>query len=557
MKRRRGISVEKHGPQTSRNSGQGVLATDQSPTSKGEVFPKSSDCWFRPFISLVSNGWIGIVFLLVCWQPLELGFYMDDWAVQAGAPRHGAPFSAQRLQYLLEIDPSRPGAAVTRVPLTSVLGDHPALWQLAMLLTNILVAFGMFRAVQAIAGKEPIWIRSAVLGSALLWLLLPWSTSSQFWTIILSTSICLAGFAWMIFRLARPASTTNTELILWGLAYLWMCLSYEAFYGQFIAVLLICLGLAVLKKITVRAVLRISICLGTAQAVAVGWFFISTRTTSSQRTPGWGSATRALRILPMLPIRMLTSMPESSRIFSFMFLVLVFLSLWILWRSRRKWTDKRVVLGSAIVVLACVVGAVGSVFTFSAGGRLFVGMGVENRSFLFVSFWMVFLLALALTVLLRFAGDYSRWALVALAVACGLMLGWAHTSRALEWRAAWIEQRQILRDVPVKQLKAVEPDAAVLLINHLDIDGAPVFAAKWDINNALPLTYPELQGRQITLYGKWDGVMTWDGNHLGYAGQQPVAITRAVYIWSPAARSFQRAAGPFRVTQDLQVHFLH
>jgi hypothetical protein len=180
-------------------------------------------------------------------------------------------------------------------------------------------------------------------------------------------------------------------------------------------------------------------------------------------------------------------------------------------------------------------------------------LGVDNRNFVLLSFWLVLLAGLGAVTVLRFAESRWRAILAAMALVCGLILGLAHTLRAEEWATAWARQQQILRSAPVERLLAVETNSAVVLVSPLTVNGAPIFAAPWDINSALPLTYPVLENRQITVYSKWGGPMVWDGKRLSYLGQAPLATTTDVYLWIPADSSFRRAAGPFRISQDLRV----
>ena len=119
--------------------------------------------------SRIVKYWMYAVVLFVCWQPLELGFYMDDWAIQADLATHGAAFSKTRLRSTLRVDPTRPGSAVARFVLSSLFGDRPVLWQLAMLLASGLVSVFLARASEAITAspRSPI-----ALAFTLSWLIL-------------------------------------------------------------------------------------------------------------------------------------------------------------------------------------------------------------------------------------------------------------------------------------------------------------------------------------------------------------------------------------------------
>ncbi len=184
------------------------------------------------------------------------------------------------------------------------------------------------------------------------------------------------------------------------------------------------------------------------------------------------------------------------------------------------------------------------------------GVGVENRTFVLVSFWLVLLIAAAALAILRLAEPRQRRVLAWLGLTCGVIVGVAHTARTLDWANAWTQQQEILRNAPVDRMQAMEADADVLMLNPLTVNGAPIFAAPWDINHALPLTYPTLQNRRIIIYNPWVGPLDWDGNRLAYGGQTPLATTRHLYIWTPLARSFRRVDRPVQIGQDLSVHDL-
>ena len=212
-----------------------------------------------------------------------------------------------------------------------------------------------------------------------------------------------------------------------------------------------------------------------------------------------------------------------------------------------------------LIVGACAFGAGLSVVSFSLGARPLLGLGVENRTFVLVSFWVILLAALSALIVLKCADAvWRRRVLVSMAFACGILLGVAQNGSPglWIWAAAWTQQNHILQSAPVEQLRPAAPGATVVLINPLSVNGAPIFAAPWDINHALVLTYPVLENHPITVYSSWSGPMNWDGDRLMYSGQIPVAYTRNVYLWIPAESAFRRADRPFQIGQDLKVRDL-
>ncbi len=125
----------------------------------------------------------------------------------------------------------------------------------------------------------------------------------------------------------------------------------------------------------------------------------------------------------------------------------------------------------------------------------------------------------------------------------GLCLAVGQVLRAGDWVTAWSLQNRILAEAPAADLKRTESDATIILVNPREVNGVPVFAASWDINNAIPWAYPFLRQnvpqrltaltladvmadarkysrrRRIIVYNPFEGPMKWDGIHLFYAGQ--------------------------------------
>jgi hypothetical protein len=503
--------------------------------------------------SSITKVWLGFVLLLVIWQPLKLGFYMDDWPVVAGAAHQGSAFSGKRFHYIVGVDPSRPGLVLPRFVLSSLLGDNAFSWQSAMLLANIAVAVCIASAARAITGIGSRWAALA-FGSA--WLLLPWSTSNQFWTVLLPVELLVALYALLLASAIRKQPQSIAVFLIQALTYFWICTGYEVFYGQFVAVALVASGLLVLRRLEMRTAVSSVISLGAAQVLALLWYFESQKLMGSPRSieHNWieTAETNLVGIIPQMAI----SMEEMRWQLCLAILTLIIFSGSMLWRSRRKWGATRNIYGAALIVIAAPVGAVLSVVCLSMGGRPFSGLGADNRTFILISFWLVLLITIAGMVVDRFLNSTWRRILIGMALASGVCLGAAHTFRTLDWADAWSRQKEILKAVPVEQMSKTEPDASIILINTLTIKGAPIFAASWDINTALPLSYPVLEGHRITIYSAWLGPMSWDGEQLRYDVKHPIAKTRNVYLWTPVDHSFHRAMHPFEIETDLRIRFL-
>ncbi len=183
--------------------------------------------------------------------------------------------------------------------------------------------------------------KPVALGVGLLWLLLPWSTSSQFWTVLMPVELVAALFAYLMTRVFGRDSNTFMSSIIDAVIYLFICLSYEAFYGQFGAIVLVCIGLAVLGRMRPRAVIFNLMSLGAAQALAIGWYFRSATATTAQKgiNPGWTKL--ALNNLSRIVPEMIVSISETAWALGAGLLGLLACAGWILWRSRRRWAGGR------------------------------------------------------------------------------------------------------------------------------------------------------------------------------------------------------------------------
>jgi len=169
------------------------------------------------------------------------------------------------------------------------------------------------------------------------------------------------------------------------------------------------------------------------------------------------------------------------------------------------------------------------------------------------NFWLIVAGAVLTTFTMERLSGAPRLVFALAVAGLGLCLAVGQVLRASDWVTAWSLQKKILAEAPVSDLKRTEPDARIILVNPREVNGAPVFAASWDINNAIPWAYPFLRSRRIIVYNPWEGPMKWDGSQLSYAGQPPLETAVAPYLWRPSDMSFWRPVGPFVINQNLTV----
>lgn len=498
--------------------------------------------------------WAALVAACVAWQPLVLGFYLDDWDLWVNGSTKGSPFSWTRLVFMNFTNPVRPGCLPGRFLGSSLFGAHPLLWQGALLLVNCLVAISIVAAARAVIQVRTPAGRTITAAAGLCWLLLPWNAAARFWSALLPNTLMIAMLGFLCVMLIRAWQKNQSRPVAAGALYLWICLSYEAFYLQWITLILIGIVLWNAKRVALRPVLVSGVALIAAQGLAGLWFLYTKYAgywTAMGVLPDWVQIVRR-NLLNVAPAT-LQSVSEISA--EFVFCGLIVIALWLVAyvRSLRRTSDRPAGNTSVLLAGISVLGGLMSVVVYSLAGRIVHATGVDTRSMGVFNFWLL----VAGAVLTAFTVERLSGAprlVFALALAgFGLCLAVGQVLRAGDWVAAWELQKKILAEAPVSDLKRTEQDSRIILVNALEVNGAPVFAASWDINNAIPWAYPFLRSRRIIVYNPWEGSMKWDGRELSYAGQPPLETSAALYLWRPSDMSFWRPAGPFVINRNLAI----
>jgi hypothetical protein len=498
--------------------------------------------------------WAAIVAACVVWQPLLLGFYYDDWDLWVNGSAIGNPFSSTRLVFMNNTNPVRVGCLPGRFLASSLFGAHPLLWQGALLLINCVIAIAIVAACRVITQPRTPASRMLTVAAGLGWLVVPWNAGARYWPALLPNVAMLAVQGFLCALLIRGWAKNQARVVTAGSLYLWMCVSYEAFYLQWITITLIGLVLWMAKRVALRPIIVSAVVMVIAQGIA-GWWNLYTKSkgywTAMSVLPDWRQIVRR-NLLNIVPSAV-QSVSEISTEIVLCGAVVFAIGLVVYLRSLSRASDRPAAYISIVLAAICVLGGVVSVVVFSLAGRVVMGTGVESRSLMVFNFWLVIAGAIVTTfVFERLAGMPKAVFAIAL-TGFGLCLGVGQVLRASDWATAWSLQKKILAEVPVSDLKRTELDARIILLNKLEVNGAPIFAAEWDINNAIGWAYPFLKSRRFVVYNKWMGPMKWDGRQLSYVGQPPREVTTEVYLWRPYDISFWRPAGPFVINQDLTV----
>jgi hypothetical protein len=500
-------------------------------------------------------AWVLVVFSVVSGQPFLLGFYVDDWPSSAAAAQVGAPFSKALWEFVYSIDPSRPGLVPVRYLLSSLFEDHAFLWQCGLVIANgvtALILVELIRLFGASATRStaiPIW-------AGLCWLLIPWNAAAQFWTVFVPNVVALIGFGLLSVLLIRGWRAKKHNALWAGVIYLWICLSYEAFYFQWVALILIGLVLVRIGRARLRDVLASTAALVVAQLCAAVWYLYSKPS---------GNPTRPIvSDWPRVAFGdLLTTLPSMFRSagqvgIPLAVLALILAAVWgsYCYRLLRS-SELRAPAQKVIMLGGCfLVGGVSSIFAFALGGRGIDATGVGTRTLLLLSFWFIVGAGVCTMTTFAHASRRARVGIQFILVALGSTLAIAHLLRLGEWATAWRLETKILAEAPLEDLRRTPTEAAILYINPVSVNGAPIFTALWDLGSAMCWKYPFLRGRIFVVYGPRDGIMTWDGERLAYGGRRPFLATAALYVWMPASGRFWRAHEPFRVRRDLTLEDL-
>jgi len=516
----------------------------------------NEDDWPRPLVL-----WLIGILAAIVWQPFLLGFYADDWPLILEAVHHGPAFSFERLVFAYNINPARPAMTPFWFVFSSLLGDQALLWHLALLLVNGVTVFIAARIICIISGARSGFDRHTSLGCAAAWLILPTNATFHFWPTSVPVIATLDMFGLLALAVLSASQKHHRKSALWyialGIFYGLICISYEAFFFQWIPLVLLTALVPRVHKRSVQEVVQVCFALMGGQGLATGWYFLAKHVTRMEKPiiPDWltVSAQNFRRLIPEVA----RSTDETRVVVLISGIGLLVLTLAgvarRLYLARKSMTDT---MATLLILGSLSIGAAGSVIAFSLGGRPIVGTGVEARTFLVLDFWAVVGLGVLVMQLRRWVGGgYYRVYIGLLAVGLsGFTV--SHVQRAFDWVSAWKMQQRILSEAPIARLASTASKDQVVFIGPRDLNGGPVFLQSYELETALSLTYPVLRGRSFLIFNVWLGELVWDGRKLEYPAfpkELMAPSSGKIYVWIPERREFWSPHTPFRVRQNLTV----
>jgi hypothetical protein len=499
--------------------------------------------------------WIATVFLSVCWQPFRLGFYLDDWLSIAAAPHHGAPFSYARFAFVNYIDIHRPTLGPIRFLFSSILSDSTVSWHVLLFCTGVLIAYLLGRVATALNAANGDPESGVVYSIAACWMVLPWAIAFRIWPHFFAVQVCLLAFLWAVLLILSGWKRGRAEVVLPSFLYLAACAGYEAFHFQLIPVVLLGALWVRAGKAGKREVVRSGAGLICAEAVALGWYYLAKVLSLWSRKPvqsTWplGLASNLYHLIP----EMLRSLSGVRLAFCAFGLCLAALSGVVLYRALKAAPTRSDVAFTAAQIVCCSIGAGLGLTIHTLAGSGLIAVGVTTRVLSLFSVWLLIAACLAGACIWRNASSGFRRAVFAAAISTGVCLVAGNLLRTREWAEAWRQQQRILREAPDAAMARTASGSTVLYVNPIDVGGAPVLAAPWDINQAMPLCHPGTERLLFVVYDPSRGSLISNGTDLRY--QSGLILERNpknLHVWIPRTGSYYGAIRPFRVNPDFSI----
>lgn len=496
--------------------------------------------------------WLAILGCLAALQPFCLGFYLDDWVLMGHDAAIHNPFSWNLLRTIYYVDPSRPVSIVFRWVTGSIFRDVAPVWHVALVAVNGSIVFLAAALIRSVLPHGYAVSRLTAVCLAAAWMALPWTSGIRYWPTTLNVHVSLAVFLWLLLHLLRGWRSGRGPWLAPFLAYLAVCLGYEALYGQFIVAAFLGLAEFRFRAVPRRAVLQSLAALVAAQTCALAWNLYARSLPGSFRSVDAGWPRLLVRNLKQAVPEMWASFGEVRWLAMAAFLALLAGAAVVLYR---RFLDEgrppSVLEGAALVTLSLISGALVSAVVFSMGGRPFVGFGVEARSLSVLSLWALVAMALLLSAALAsFRGLPGGLMVLGIWLSAAALLA-GQISHFRDWYLAARLQEQVLVRMPVSEIRKTEPGAEILCVFPSDIRNAPVFAADWDLNSAIRVSYPALSGRHFIPFSRWAGAIRWDGRKVYFEANPDVSFPAAtVYLWRPFYGEFVRLERPAVVRMD-------
>jgi hypothetical protein len=443
---------------------------------------------------------------LYLYRPFVLGFYSDDWGDIFGTSRQGGPFSLERFLWRWKTF-ARPLMNIETYLGSSALGTSSIAWHFLMIILIAITCRLLFRFLLAL-GARP----TAATIASTFWLAFPWTLGYRAWpicsAILFSTIFFLAGSLALLKQRLWPATAWYAASMLF----------YEAFYFQFVVILVIMAYSSGTRRWTLRRATPVLFALqilvvilnrlaaayapGLAKSFASDWYFQF----------AW--------FLPRFPMTLSQGIAGGRTLALITVEVALLFAFVCAFRTQEP--SRRVKLAAA------ALGFVISFLLLTATGYQVQALSTGSRSFVCLDIWMVVFLALPWERPVR--ARRMRWALGVGVTAVFIVLAVSTVVRTTTWQQVWNNEQTVLKAVPLEAVSATGDDAVIVALGLPTADGYPPFAAAYIMTNAVSAGIPGNDVQRTFYPASATSNLTWDGEWLLKKGVQ-VEAAPELWLW--------------------------
>jgi len=523
--------------------------------------------------TLNNNGYLVIILLwlvLFAWRPIFLGFYHDDWSVIAETSTIGDSFSIERFRAISKMFTNRPGAIIQHYFLSSILGGNSALWQLMVIMLVITTALLLYRLFNSSLTTLGIVNKFASTVAVLFWLSYPWGIGITAWPT--SGLALISMILFLLCGLLVLETRTKKGLFYAAVLYFLSCLSYEAFYFQYIIYIILLIIRYFYTKKKNRTLLNDifikGVTLTLVQMIAISWSYIANIVLKLGIPKSYSHTfiSVMLESLQSIPNILFGSIVYGNNayikiIFYALFvggIIIGLLTLPYLTRNNISKSDRVYNDDFKIHIITIIVSAIGIILpvsVFALAGYTISGAGLFGRTTIGLNYWFSLLILFIISFVMFLIRDnkllIAIFKLYILALVTYLSV--LSIMRLSEWSYAWDLEKSIISKAPISEITRLKSNDLVILNAPYDYRGITVFGAFWDITSAMKYTYPNTKAK-FTVQREWKTI--WDGKEVkqyngdkldNYLWKIPADN---VYIWDYFSNSFTRKAYPFEIVSQ-------
>ncbi len=509
--------------------------------------------WIIPIIAWVA---------LYIYRPFFLGFYHDDWSILIYMPLKFYPehlshiysnFPNPEFYYFINFYSNRPLTGLVSWFLSTLCHDSPFKWHCAVIIANLVTAFSirlLVRSFLALINENKLYLGDF---AATLWLVFPWSMAINTWPTLIPnqlTIICFSLSGYFLF------SAWKDNRIGWfrpALFFLLSCLSYESFYGQFIIYIMIGFIYEIHKKNGILALVLPFLSYSFIQIFVVifnrlGGVFIQHSVKKTLYEDWYHLWLSSLQNLPEILL-------ESLTIFKSFFIVTLAIGAFIVIFAcieeivRHSLKENKSLFQAILALVTFMLGGIIAVAIYSIAGYAMLGVGLESRVTLSLSYWMTLMLVPIALIVLN-SRQYINKVGVMVALSGLLCMGGATTMQLQSWIKSWDIQQEIIASAPLNEIQKAKSNAFIVLKNYPpDYKGVTIFKAEYDIGSAMKYSHSLPSTLRFLLQNE-PLITTWDGQAIQQSSPGHWNLTYdadEVWLWNFQNRSFRKANPPFQI----------